>query len=213
MRRIPTADRLSASRNRAPRAHRVALPPDRISLKTEFTVELVDSTLAWLGPVSSAQPGGGTPFLYILGALFACSIVWYAFRERARTKQIREFCAKRNLSYIGSSVPKSFPLQRAKAFQWGSSVRRAFVGNSGSKDLVVFDCTIGYGRGRRPRTVVAARGQSGGFGWARFGPDLVTEEMDEWTIVYGSNRLMSIEEIEALVTAFNAPTQQLNVGG
>jgi hypothetical protein len=52
-----------------------------------------------------------------------------------------------------------------------------------------------------------ARGQRGGVGWARFGPDLVTEEMNEWTIVYGSTRLMSIEEIEDLVTAFNAPTQ------
>lgn len=155
MRRIPAADRLSASRNRAPRALRVALPPDCISPRRAVCL----------------------------------------FHRLVR------------FPYIGSSVPKSFPLQRAKAFQWGSSVRRVFVGNSSSKDLVVFDCTIGYGRGRRPRTVVAARGQSGGFGWARFGPDLVTEEMDEWTIVYGSNRLMSIEQIEASVTAFNAPTQ------
>jgi hypothetical protein len=106
-----------------------------------------------------------------------------------------------------------FRCAEPKAFEWGSSIRRAFVGSVGSngcKDLVVFDCTIGYGRGRHRRTVVAARGQSGGFGWARFGRDLLTEEVGEWTIVYGSNRLMSIEEIEALVSAFNVPTQSVN---
>jgi len=168
---------------------------------------MATSTLAWLGPVSSARPGGSTPFLYIVGTLLTCYLVWHALRERERTKQIRELSARRSLTYLGSAVPKSFPSHRAKAFQWGSSIRRAFVGNSGSKDLVAFDCTIGYGRGRRPRTVIAARGQSGGFGWARFGPDLLTEELGEWTIVYGSNRLMSVEEIEALVTAFNAPTR------
>jgi hypothetical protein len=74
----------------------------------------------------------------------------------------------------------------------------------------VFDCTIGYGRRCRPRTVVAARGQSGGFGWARFGPDLVTEEVGEWSMVYSSNRLMSIEEIEALVSMFNTRMQSAN---
>ena len=122
---------------------------------------MVHSVLAWLGPVSSARPGG-TPFLYILGTLFACSIVWHAFRERARTKAIREFCARRDLTYVGEALPKSFPFNKATAFQWGGSVQRAFVGSIGSRDLVMFDCTIGYGRGFRPRTIVAARGQSGG---------------------------------------------------
>src|SRR5579883_1576365 len=132
---------------------------------------MATSALAWLGPVSSATPGGGTPFLYIVGTLLIFYMLWRAFRERERTKQIREFSGSRDLIYMGSAVPKSFPLHRAKAFQWGSSIRRAFVGSDGGRDLIVFDCTIGYGRGRRPRTVVAARGHSDGFGWARFGPD------------------------------------------
>jgi hypothetical protein len=177
------------------------------SLESEYNVEMVPSILACLGPISSARPGGDTRFLYFAGALFTCSIVWHVLREWARTKQIREFSARRSLTYLGNAVPRSFPLRRAEAFKWGRSVRRTFVGSNASKDLVVFDCTIGYGRGRRARTVVAARGQSGGFGWAQFGPGLLTEEVAEWSIVYGSNRLMSIEEIEALVSAFSAPTQ------
>jgi hypothetical protein len=175
------------------------------SLESEYTLEMVPSILACLGPISSARPVGGAPFLYILGALFVCSIVWHVFRERARTKQIRDFSARRSLTYLGNAVPRSFPLHRAKAFEWGRSVRRVFVGSNASKDLVVFDCTVGYGRGRRARTVVAARGQSGGFGWARLGPDLLSEEVGEWSIVCGSDRLMSIEELEDLVSAFSAP--------
>jgi hypothetical protein len=164
------------------------------------TVEMAHSALAWLGPVSS---GGGTTHLYVFGTLFTCYIGWYVFRELARTKQSREFCARENLTYVGSALP-------AAAFQCGNRIRRAFLGRNGGKDLVVFDCTIGYGKGSRQRTVVAARGQNGGFGWARFGPDLVAQEVDDWSIVYSSNRFMSIEEIEVLLSVFNAPAQAAN---
>lgn len=163
---------------------------------------MADWALGWLGPVSSAGRGGSTSFLYIFGALFACSIVWHAFRGRARTKQIREFCARRNLTYMGSSVSSTFSFRRAKALQWSSSFKRAFAGNTDGKDFVVFDCMNGSGRGGRPCTVFAARGPSSDFGWARFGPDLATEEVGEWSIVYSSNRLMSIEEIDAILSAF-----------
>jgi hypothetical protein len=110
---------------------------------------MVRLALAWLGPVSSARPGG-TPFLYILGALVAGSFVWHAFRERARTKQIREFSARKSLTYVGAAVPRSFPLHRAKTFQWGRSIRRAFAGSNGSKDLIVFERTIGSAAGNVP---------------------------------------------------------------
>ena len=81
------------------------------------------------------------------------------------------------------------------------------IGSSGSKEIVIFDCTVGYGRGRRPRTVVAARGQQNGFGWAQFGPDIVAEKAGEWMFVYGSDRLLSIGEIDALLSEFSVPAQ------
>jgi hypothetical protein len=165
-------------------------------------VGLVYSTVVvWTGFIRGDR--GGTLRLYIFGTLFTCYIVWYVFRELARTKQIREFSARKNLTYVGSALP-------ATAFQCGNWIRRAFLGRNGGKDLVVFDCSIGYGKGRLSRTVVAARGQSGGFGWARFGPDLVAQEVDDWSIVYSSNRFMSIAEIEILVSVFNAPAGATN---
>jgi hypothetical protein len=54
---------------------------------------------------------------------------------------------------------------------------------------------------------VAVGGEHAGFGWAQFGPDLETEELGEWTFVYGSNRLLLIEEIQALVSDFSPPAQ------
>ncbi len=60
---------------------------------------------------------------------------------------------------------------------------------------------LGYGKGRFFRTVVAVRGHRTAFGVAQFGPDLITEEIGEWALVYGDSRLLIIEEIEALVSA------------
>jgi hypothetical protein len=183
-------------------------------------MNVAGTALALLGPVSSASQGG-LPFLFILLALIAFLIVQDALRLRARTKQIREFAEKRSLTYIGATVPNTFPANAARALRWAHSMRSAVVATNGSKDLILFDCTVGHGRGSRRRTVVAARGQHGAFGLAPFSPDLETEEVDEWTLVYASNRFMSLEEIEALrfmsleeiealVSEFRAPAHSGN---
>ena len=64
---------------------------------------------------------------------------------------------------------------------------------------VFFDCTLGYGKTRFSRTVVGARGPVG-FGPAQHGPDLESERVDDWFIVFGSRRILTIEEIESLLS-------------
>ncbi len=45
------------------------------------------------------------------------------------------------------------------------------------------------------------RGDRDEFGFARFGPDLTTEEVSGWTVVYGERRLLEPEEVMRLVNA------------
>jgi hypothetical protein len=138
--------------------------------------------------------------LYIIGVAFACLIVWDTLRQRARTQEIRQLAQRMGFTYIGSAVPGSFPLQRTSS-RSARSISIAVAGDKGNKELVLFDCMLGYGKGRFYRTVVAVRGQHTAFGVARFGPDLITEQVGEWALVYGDRRLLIIEEIEALVSA------------
>jgi hypothetical protein len=161
-------------------------------------------------PVSSARPGGGGLLVYMPEALLASAIVWNIFRQRARTRLIRHFAESRKLTYAGATMSATLPLHRIEALRWARSIKRSVTAINGNKELIFFDCTVGGGRRCRKRTVVAARGQVGGFGWAQFGPDLKTEKAGEWMFVYGSNRLLSIEELDALLSEFSAPSKSAN---
>jgi hypothetical protein len=138
--------------------------------------------------------------LYIMGVAFAGLIIWDTLRQRARTQEVRQLAQRMGFTYIGSAVPRSFPLQMTSSGS-ARSISRAVAGDRDNKELVLFDCMLGHGRARFYRTVVAVRGQDSVFGIARFGPDLVTEQVGEWALVYGDRRLLLIEEIEALVSA------------
>jgi len=141
-----------------------------------------------------------TAFLSVVGAGCAFLIIRGLLRERARTKDIREFAQRMGLLYLGAAVPKSFPLHRTSSRQ-ARSITRAVAGDRGQKELVVFDCKLGYFERTFFRTVVAVRGGQAGFGPCQFGAGLVTEQVGEWTLVYGSDRQLLLEEIEALVSA------------
>lgn len=140
------------------------------------------------------------PPLYIMGGAFAACLVWEILRQRARTQEIRQLAQRMGFTYIGSVVPGIFPLP-SKSSGSTQSMCRAIAGDRGNRELVLFDYRVGQGKGSFFRTVAAVRGPDTAFGIARFGPDLVAEQVGEWALVYGDRRLLTIEEIEALVAA------------
>jgi len=100
-------------------------------------------------------------------------------------------------------MPKSFPLSQTSV-SWASSIKNVVAGDTNGKELLIFDCQLGTGKGRRMLTVAAVRGSAECFGAARFGPDLITETVDGWTLIHRPHRLLSfsgvlpLEEIDAL---------------
>jgi hypothetical protein len=151
-----------------------------------------------LAALLAGVTGGDNIWSYVVGVAFVASIVWGVLRERARAREIREFAARHGLTYIGGAVPKSFPLHRTES-RLAHSIRAAVAGDGRTNEIVFFDCTLGHGKPRFSRTVVGTRGPVG-FGPAQHGPDLETEPVDEWFIVFGSRRILTAEEIEALLS-------------
>jgi hypothetical protein len=137
-------------------------------------------------------------FWYVWIGFLVVMLILHLIRDVDRTKQIRKFASDARLTFIGNSLPRYFPVQYTTS-HLAHSISRVVVG----EDVLIFDCRIGHGKGSRGRTVVAVRGEPEAFGWARFGPDLETEQAGEWTLVYGSNRLLELEEIRALMSEFS----------
>jgi hypothetical protein len=121
-------------------------------------------------------------------------------QARQRTKAFHQVAETLGFEYFGSSLPARFPLRETQSRQ-SRSISRVFVYSRMGKDMLFFDCELGYGRGRFSRTVVAVRGDRSEFGFARFGPDLATETVRGWTVVYGERRFLETEEIMRLVNA------------
>ena len=132
-------------------------------------------------------------------------IIWSLLSERRRTNQIRQYAQSTGLTYIGVALPKSFPLSRTSV-SWASSIKNCVAGDKNGKELLIFDCQLGTGKGRRMMTVAAVRGSAESFGTARFGPDLITETVDGWTLIHRPHRFLSfsgvlpLEEIQALIS-------------
>ena len=143
---------------------------------------------------------GDGAFHWVFGAAFVVLIIRSAVQRRGRSRHLRDFACRMGLRYIGGALPKSFPFHRTASSQ-ARAIGDTISGDKGQREVLVFDCALGYGKGRFRRTVVAVRGQQSGFGVARFGPDLVIERTGEWETVYSSGRLLAIEEVEALVGA------------
>jgi hypothetical protein len=124
-------------------------------------------------------------------------IVWEVLNRRARRNQMLEFARRMHLTYIGDALPRRFPLDRTSSGRT-RSISAAMAGDRGGAEVILFDCRLGHGKRAFDRTVVAVRGRPGGFGTARFSPDLETEEVDDWMVVYGDHRLLFVEELELL---------------
>jgi hypothetical protein len=150
------------------------------------------------GPVSSASPDGPGWFGYVAFGVFACFVVWVLVRDWKRTKEIRQYAQSKGFTYVGTALPKSFPFSQT----WVSrarSITNAVAGDQRGKELLLFDCTLGSGKGRRTQTVVAVRAPEESFEAARFSLFLMTEEAGDWTLVYRPNQLLPLEEIDALL--------------
>ena len=125
--------------------------------------------------------------------------------RRDRAKQIRHCAENASLTYIGAALPKSFPFSQTSV-SLASSITNAVAGKKNGKELLVFDCRLGAGKGRRSLTVLAIRGAADGFRAAPFGWNLTMETVDEWTLIYRTRSFFSFsgllppEEIEALLS-------------
>jgi len=89
-------------------------------------------------------------------------------------------------AYIGTALPEYFPLRKTSAGR-ATSFKNAIAGRKNGTEVIVFDCRFGSGKSRRSRTVVAVFGPAQRFGVPRFGPGLVSEEVDGWTIRGGTD--------------------------
>ena len=141
---------------------------------------------------------------YIVAAALACFVVWQLARERARTKQIRVYARDSGFTYIGAALPRGFPL--GKTSLRDATVSNAVAGEKDNAELVLFDCRIGTGKGRCTQTLVAVRGLNKEFGAAWFDPNLITERVDDWTLIYLYGRVLTPEQIEALVSSIGSPS-------
>jgi hypothetical protein len=138
-------------------------------------------------------------FDYIVAIAIVGLLVRAVLVERIRANQLREYAQANGLTYIGGALPGSFPLSETSV-HWTGSVRNAVVGDKSGKELVIFDCGMGSGKAKYSQTVVAIRGPADCFGPARFGPDLTTECVREWTLLSRPQRLMPVEEINAVLS-------------
>lgn len=138
---------------------------------------------------------------YSWGSMLAIAAALSLFQEGQRSKQLKALALSGNWTFLGDSLPKSFPMQRTSS---GSAqfIRNALVGEIKGRRVLLFDCRLGRGKARFSRTVVAACGDVSEFGWARFGPDTEAEQVGNWAVVYGANRLLTVEEIELLLSEF-----------
>jgi hypothetical protein len=82
-----------------------------------------------------------------------------------------------------------------------ATIRNAVAGDKENAELILFDCKIGTGKGRFTQTLFAVRGLNKTFGAARFDPNLISERVDDWTLIYRYKKVLPPEEIEALLSS------------
>jgi len=150
------------------------------------------------GPVSSASPEGPRMFWYFALTALACFVIWILVSEWKRKKAIQQFAKGKGLIYIGSCLPRSFPLSDTSVNRT-VSVKNVVAGDRAGREFLFFDCVLGSGKGRRTQTVIAVRGTEECFGSARFGPFLMTESVGEWALVFRPKQTLPLDEIEALL--------------
>jgi hypothetical protein len=141
----------------------------------------------------------GINLFYICVVALTGFMVWTLVQEQKRAKQIRQFAQNAGFTYVGAALPKSFPLRKTSV-HWASSFWNAVAGDKHGKELLFFDCRFGTGKTSTAQTVVALRGSAESLGPVRFGPGWTMETVDDWALIYRSEELLPLKEIEAVLS-------------
>jgi hypothetical protein len=90
-------------------------------------------------------------FEYIVLGGLAGGIVWTLAREWKRSRQIRQYAEGKGFSYIGASLPASFPFGETSV-SWAGSVMNAVAGKRSGKEVLFLIADWGQARvaGRKP---------------------------------------------------------------
>jgi hypothetical protein len=147
--------------------------------------------------VAKLANAGDQVLLYAFVIAAAILVVRQVVQGRQRTKEILQLAETLGFEHFGVTLPASFPLHKTSSRR-ARSISRAYVSAGSRNEMLFFDCELGHGRWRFSRTVVALRGDRAEFGAARFGPDIATEDVSGWTVVYGERRLLEPGEIARL---------------
>ncbi|WP_031500111.1 hypothetical protein [Bryobacter aggregatus] len=140
----------------------------------------------------------GLSLFYIWILWVALIVVRWQVHGMRRRREVRGFADKIGFSSIGPALPIEHPFYRT-SLRSTSPLRNAYAGQVQRREMLFFDLSVGSGKHRFDRSAIALRGKPEEFGTLQFGPDLVTEEADGWTWVYGRRRLLEIEELNELV--------------
>lgn len=153
-----------------------------------------------LGPVPSGSEDAIGPVWWMLYGTVAVLLISSAVRLFIRDRRIRQYAARTGYAYVGDQLPADFPLLKSFARN-ASKIQAAVWGESCGQRFLFFDCTLGSGKGRLRRTVIAVCGPRESFGAERLDPALALESIDSWTLLYRRRGLLSPEEIQAIVSS------------
>jgi hypothetical protein len=135
-------------------------------------------------------------FVVVAGSL----ILWRTVGGIRRGRGIRALALRAGLREVGDHLPWSFSFSLASSsLNEAHSIRNVIAVEKGAKRVLVFDCTLGEGRGSYSQTVFAVSGAPESFGAERLSPGLLVEQVDDWKLLYRPRELMSVDEIEAFV--------------
>jgi hypothetical protein len=79
------------------------------------------------------------------GFLLIVLILQWA-RDEKRTRMIQNFASNKGLAFLGDSLPRRFPLQQISS-RLARSISRVVTGDQNDKDVLLFDCRLGRGKG------------------------------------------------------------------